>query len=242
MSFPGRILSSTNIFKPALHYISQSIPSSSSSSNARPSTPRIRHSDPDDIDNTPPHYIGGSSLRPWHSRDSSGELDPNSAGGIPLIHYSRTPSPSPYRGSNIRGRSATTSSDEGGGGGGGYADDDEIPASLRPLSGGGAFSEDEGSRGAWRRVTGSENLGGFLFGTWTGWQVYVVLLAVWSFGAGFVLVLMNRFILWSEYCISHVILTGERMRTDGGAIQLARTSSLTRWRIRGFSCGSRMAG
>ena len=194
MSFPGRILSSTNIFKPALHYLSQSIPNSS---------PRIRHSDPDEIDTSPPHHtIGGASLRPWHSRDSSGELDPNSAGGIPLIHYSRTPSPSPYRGSG-RVRSATVSSGEDGEG-----EDGEIPASLRPLgghgyghghgAGGGLAFESEGSRGWWRRLTETENLGGFLFGTWTGWQVYVLLLAVWSFGAGFMLVLMNRFILWSE--------------------------------------------
>ena len=74
--------------------------------------------------------------------------------------------------------------------------------SLRPLVGGGssgAFeSHHDGSRGWWRRLTKSENVGGFLFGTWSGWQVYVVVLALWSFGAGFMLVLMNRFILWSE--------------------------------------------
>jgi hypothetical protein len=122
MSFPGRILSSTNIFKPALHYISQSIPSGT------PSTPRIRHSDPDDIDFTPP---ASNTLRPWHSRDSSNELDPNSSNGIPLINYSRTPSPSPYRGSRIR--SATLSSDEGA--------EEDVPVSLRQVGSREAFAQ-----------------------------------------------------------------------------------------------------
>ncbi|KIV99309.1 uncharacterized protein PV09_08970 [Verruconis gallopava] len=175
MSFPGRILSSNNIFKPALHYLSQSIPSKT------PSTPRITHSDPDDIDSSPFE----NPLRQWHSRESSGELDPRSAGGIPLINYSRTPSPTPYRGNRFR--SATQSSDEG------LAED--IRTGLRPLTGNG-FESDE-RRGWWRNMTKSENLGGFLFGTWLGWQVYVALLVVWSFAAGFNLILMNRFILWT---------------------------------------------
>lgn len=204
MSFPGRILSSTNIFKPALHYLAQTIPQQHRSDS--PSTPsgsgRRRHSDPDDIDSSP----RGPALRLWHSRDSSGELDPHSGGGIPLINYSRTPSPSPYRGRGRTGRAtgasglaAQSEDDE-------YEEDDgeEIPVSLRPLVGGGGaahggYEYPAESRGWWRKLTKSENLGGFLFGTWAGWQVYVALLVVWSFGAGFLLVLMNRFILWSEY-------------------------------------------
>jgi hypothetical protein len=84
----------------------------------------------------------------------------------------------------------------------GYFDEGEedVPVSLRPLVGGpGAFDHADGGRGWWRSLTKSKNLGGFLFGTWLGWQVYVALLVIWSFGVGFVLVLMNRFILWSEY-------------------------------------------
>ena len=175
MSLPGRILTNTNIFKPALHYLSALDPSKPSNNESL--TPKIRHSDPDDIDSSPP---GPSAylppIRRWHSRDSSGDLEPN-GGAIPLIDYSRTPSPS----SIYRTRSATQSEDE---------DDGSVPVSLRPL-----VAREE--RGWWWNVTKSESLGGFLFGTWLGWQVYVVLLVVWSFGVGFTLVLMNRFILWT---------------------------------------------
>lgn len=167
MSFPGRILSSSNIFKPALHYLS-----SSSTTSKDPSTPRITHSDPDDIDSSPQ----GPSLRPWHSRDSSNELH----GTIPLIDYSRTPSPNPYR---SRNRSATQSEDE----------DEDVPASLRPL-----YQNSDG-RGWWRNLSGTENLGAWLFGTWIGYQVWVGLLVIYCFSVGSTLVLMNRFILWSMY-------------------------------------------
>jgi hypothetical protein len=200
MSFPGRILASNNIFKPALHYLSKTDPSSSSSnsnSNNAPSTPPILYATLDDIDNSPPrprtyNPPTMNTLKPWHSRESSGELDPN-GGAIPLINYSRTPSPSPYR---TRTRSATQSEDE----------DEGIPLSLRPLvaeisdtgqDGLGGFGHT--GRSWWRSLTKSESLGGFLFGTWAGWQVYVGLLVLWSLGTGFVMVLMMRFILWSEY-------------------------------------------
>jgi hypothetical protein len=214
MSFPGRILSSNSIFKPALHYLSKLDSNNSNSSSSTSADPGVTPGTPtqlsrqtslDDVDsspfytaehaNMPPssftHTLVASSSRVagaqslFHSRDSSGELEP----GIPLVDYSRTPSPSPYR---TRTRSATQSEDE----------DDNVPLSLRPLVSGGSGDVDALRReggGWWRSLTKSESLGGFLFGTWGGWQVYVCLLVVWSFAVGGVLVLMNRFILWSEY-------------------------------------------
>lgn len=84
-----------------------------------------------------------------------------------------------------------------------------VPVSLRPLVANAGFEHTEG-RSWWRSVTKSENLGGFLFGTWLGWQVYVALLVAWTFGAGFILVLMNRFILWSEYMGENMGCTGKQ--------------------------------
>ncbi|KAE9990192.1 hypothetical protein EG327_001703 [Venturia inaequalis] len=180
MSFPGRILASKNIFKPALHYLSNLDPS-----NKAPSSPQQKYADQNDIDNSPPgpsHTQYMAPLRPWHSRDSSGELD--HAGGIPLIDYSRTPSPSPYR---TRTRSATQSEDE----------DEAVPLSLRPLVSDGEDDMDELRKNWWRFITKSGSLGEFLFGTWLGWQVWVCLLIIWNIGVGFTLTLMNRFILWT---------------------------------------------
>jgi hypothetical protein len=205
MSFPGRILSSHSIFKPALHYLSNLDPKNSTHGSppdlaATPSTPITKHSHPDqalDSLDSSPFYAppnNAAMSRPsssrtltsslFHSRDSSGELEP----GIPLVDYSRTPSPSPFR---TRTRSATQSEDE----------DDNVPVSLRPLVGGSGDVDAlrrDGGGGLWRRLTKSESLGGFLFGTWGGWQVYVGLLMLWSFVVAGVLVLMNRFILWSK--------------------------------------------
>jgi hypothetical protein len=222
MSFPGRILSSTSIFKPALHYLSNldaNNPSTTQSQgHSQPGSPQkhAHHSSLDEIDSSPFYKPqsnapmsrpsssrAGASL--FHSRDSSGELEP----GIPLVDYSRTPSPSPYR---TRTRSATQSEDE----------DDNVPVSLRPLVG----SNDVDAlrrEGAWwwRRLTKSESLGGFLFGTWVGWQVYVGLLVAWSFCVGGVLVLMNRFILWSEFYIYTISVRVETNMMDSWRLQIS---------------------
>lgn len=130
-------------------------------------------------------------LRPYHSRDSSGELEP----GIPLVDYSRTPSPSPYK----NRRPEDWRADESG-------EDDGLGE-----EGDGSFlrGEVEGKRGFWRQLTKSDTLGGFLFGTWVGWQVYVGLLVVWSIAVQGVLVLMNRFILWSGHT-SHPRVKNDR--------------------------------
>jgi hypothetical protein len=106
------------------------------------------------------------------SRHGSQELAPNST--IPLIDFSRTPSPSAHP----RIRSAVQSEDE--------EEEDFGPASsIRPL-----VSLGHGAR----RGT----LGSFWFGTWAGWQIYVACLVIWLTVWSLILVLMNRFILLSE--------------------------------------------
>lgn len=126
------------------------------------------------LDDTPPHHKMGRLSR-HISRDSSSS---EHSTGIPLIDFSRTPSPSPYRARTSR--SATQSEDE---------DEADIPLSLRPLVG----AQAEPKR--WWRSGG---LGTFLFGSWTGWQVYVGFLVLYVTVVGYVLVLLNRFILWSK--------------------------------------------
>ncbi|OJD30303.1 myo-inositol 2-dehydrogenase protein [Diplodia corticola] len=147
------------------------------------------------------------------------------AGGgmaVPLVDLSsRTPSPYPRSragagASASASASAAASEDE--------FDDDVYepgPSSLvRPL-----VSADIGAGGSWRRVLGSGGgggLGSFFFGTWMGWQVYVGLLVFWVAGAGFGLLLMNRFILltgvykfpypltmtWIQLVLEHILLIG----------------------------------
>jgi hypothetical protein len=139
----------------------------------------------DSIDSDPrasietPHQTG--AVYRTHSRTSSGDAEPSSS-GIPLIDYSRTPSPSGY---NVRTRSATQSEDE----------DDTIPLSLRPLVS--ETGPPAGIGGKWNRALRDGGLGAFLFGTWAGWQVYVGLVVAWHVGAGILLVFFNRVVLWS---------------------------------------------
>lgn len=115
------------------------------------------------------------------SRDSSSsaEFDSN---GIPLIDFSRTPSPTPYRARTSRSGSGRASEEDD--------FDADIPLSLRPLVG------EQPERKGWSKSGG---LGAFLFGTWAGWQVYVGFLVLFVGGMSYVLVLLNRFILWSTY-------------------------------------------
>lgn len=100
---------------------------------------------------------------------------------MPLIDISggsRASSPYP------RSRSAVQSEDE---------DDDFEPMdSIRPLVG----SHDIGRGGsAFRGIMRQGGLGGFFFGTWLGWQIWVGLLVFWVGGCSFGLLLMNRFIM-----------------------------------------------
>lgn len=114
------------------------------------------------------------------SRDSSSSADLDS-NGIPLIDFSRTPSPNPYRARQSGSGSGAVSEDED--------FDADIPLSLRPL-----VDEHPERKRLWK----SGGLGAFLFGTWAGWQVYVGVLVLYVSCVSYVLVLLNRFILWSK--------------------------------------------
>lgn len=141
------------------------------------------------------------------SKTSLSELQP----AVPLIDLSSR-SASPYP----RSRSAVQSEDE---------DDDFEPAdSIRPL-----VSNDVGSGGSLRRGVWREGgLGGFFFGTWMGWQVYVALLVFWVGGCGFGLLLMNRFIMLTGVYKFPFPLTGTYVQLLLTHILLVGFSSLTR--------------
>lgn len=116
-----------------------------------------------------------------HSRHSSQEAG-GLAPAIPLIDVgSRSGTPNPYP----RSRSAAQSEDED--------DEYEISSSIRPLVGGGRASQYE--KGDWKMIFRQGGLGGFLHGTWLGWQIWIGILVFWVGGCGFGLLLMNRFIM-----------------------------------------------
>jgi len=125
------------------------------------------------------------------TRDStSPPTTPSTAPPIPLISFSRTPSPSPYRARPSR--SATQSEDSD-------YEPDVASSSQRPLVGAAGIAQ--------RRWAARGGLGAFLFGSWAGWQVWVAALVLYVGGAGYALVLLNRFVLWSEY--SRRVLGGQ---------------------------------
>lgn len=195
-SSPGRL------FGPAVQFISKAFPPSHDSNNTytnfkSPST-RVREISIDEEDPTYARLealsattmqagdLRSVSPRP-HRRGSSGDLTLTPTRSIALTDFSR--SPSPY----ARSRSAAQSEDED--------EDYDVPVSLRPLmhgAGDGSFSSRrlDGQRG-WKSVFTEGGLGRFIFGTWTGSQVYVSLLVFWVGGCTFGLLLMNRFLLWT---------------------------------------------
>jgi len=128
----------------------------------------------DDTDHSDVEQYAQMEGRRSHStQNSQSDLQPP----VPLIDIgSRSTSPYP------RSRSAVQSEDE----------DDEYgtASSIRPLVG-------HAARGgsAVRGITKQGGLGHFLFGTWTGWQVWVGFLVFWVGGCQFGLLLMNRFIM-----------------------------------------------
>jgi hypothetical protein len=128
----------------------------------------------DDTDHSDIEQYAQMEGRRSHSaHNSQSELQP----AVPLIDFgSRSTSPYP------RSRSAAPSEDEN--------DDYEPVSSIRPLVDHGS-ARGGGARGIWSRG----GLGGFLFGTWTGWQVWIGLLVFWVGGCQFGLLLMNRFIM-----------------------------------------------
>jgi hypothetical protein len=143
-----------------------------------------------------------------HSRSSSGGT---AAGGIPLIDFSRTPSPT-------RSSAAPSSSDaddhdydyDGCSG----DDGDAAAAAATAYPSGGpsrtAYRARTAARGTRRSDVlnnllrpadggggGGGGIGAFLFGTWTGWQVYACAVGAWYVAAGVWLAVVNRVVLWS---------------------------------------------
>lgn len=166
-------LKRSNPFKPAVDILADRFGLSPASRKA--SHQRVRSNsqdDPGDMSfsnlDTPKSSTGGRV----HPRTSSAELDPRS--GIPLIDYSRTPSPTPHR-----TRSGTQSEEE----------NEDIPVSLRPLV------AQPTTTSFWKVPLKDGGLGAFLFGSWAGWQVYVGLITIWHVGASLFLVFFNRIIL-----------------------------------------------
>lgn len=169
--------SANKLFRPAFDYLNNFPRDSNSKKPPKPTRRKNSASSLDDTDHSDvEHYAQMESSRTSHSsKNSFSELQ----APVPLIDIgsgsgSRAPSPYP------RSRSAVQSEDE---------DDEYEPASsIRPL-----VSSDvgRGGRGVWRQG----GLGGFFFGTWMGWQIWVGLLVFWVGGCGFGLLLMNRFIM-----------------------------------------------
>lgn len=168
--------SANTLFRPAFSYLNNFQRSPSNNADSFSARRKNSASSLDDTDQSDvEHYAQMDGSRTSHSSSHSlTELQPVA----PLIDLgSRSTSPYP------RSRSAVQSEDE---------DDDFEPAdSIRPL-----VSHHVGRGGnAWGGVWREGGLGGFFFGTWMGWQVWVALLVFWVGGCGFGLLLMNRFIL-----------------------------------------------
>ncbi|KAF2449683.1 hypothetical protein P171DRAFT_460875 [Karstenula rhodostoma CBS 690.94] len=197
-----------NIFRPAfsyLHNVARDLPSKPNTYAARRKNSASSLDDTDHSDIEQYAQMDGSRLS-HSSKNSLSELQP----AVPLIDISSR-SNSPYP----RSRSAVQSEDE---------DDDFEPAdSIRPLVnpnvGRGSIS-----KGVWREG----GLGGFFYGTWMGWQVYVALLVFWVGGCGFGLLLMNRFIMLTGVYKFPFPLTGTYVQLVLTHLLLIGFSSLTR--------------
>ncbi|KAJ4295117.1 hypothetical protein N0V90_007127 [Kalmusia sp. IMI 367209] len=198
-----------NIFRPAFSYLSnvaRDLPKKSDSYKTRRknSASSLDDTDHSDIE----QYAQMDASRTSHSsKNSLSELQP----AVPLIDISSR-STSPYP----RSRSAVQSEDE---------DDDFEPAdSIRPLVSHDVGRGGHSGRGVWREG----GLGGFFFGTWLGWQVYVALLVFWVGGCGFGLLLMNRFIMLTGVYKFPFPLTGTYVQLLLTHVLLIGFSSLTR--------------
>ncbi|KAF2800145.1 hypothetical protein K505DRAFT_370448 [Melanomma pulvis-pyrius CBS 109.77] len=204
----------SRVFRPAFDYLDNftraaQLPRNPQKPTGRSSRRKNSGSSLDDTDHSDvEQYAQMESSRTSHSsRNSQHELQPV----MPLIDVgSRSTSPYP------RSRSAVQSEDE---------DDEFEPASsIRPL-----VSSDVGrggsiARGIWRQG----GLGGFFFGTWMGWQIWVGLLVFWVGGCSFGLLLMNRFILLTGIYRLFLPLTHTYLQLLLTHILLIGFSSLTR--------------
>lgn len=180
-------------------------------SDASYSTRHRPHNSASSLDDTDgsdiEHYAQMEARRSHSQHNSQSDLQLP----VPLIDLgSRSTSPYP------RSRSAAQSEDE---------DDDFEPASsIRPLVGHGSARAGHASRGIFTQG----GLGAFLFGTWTGWQIWVGLLVFWVGGCGFGLLLMNRFIMLTGVYKFPFPLVGTYIQLIITHILLIAVSTLTR--------------
>jgi hypothetical protein len=180
-------------FRPAFDYLSNNLRSvqlsTSKQTSKYSSTAHRRKTTADSIDDIDSDLENNNTImdRRSHSRHESQEAGGSGslAAPVPLIDVgSRSASPNPH--SYPRSRSAAQSEDED--------DEYELSSSIRPLVGRGS-TQYERNGGNWKMIFRQGGLGGWLFGTWLGWQVWVGLLVFWVGGCGFGLLLMNRFIM-----------------------------------------------
>ncbi|KAF2670425.1 hypothetical protein BT63DRAFT_372583 [Microthyrium microscopicum] len=173
MNFPRPFLPNSNPFRPAIEILSDRF------SAARQTASKASRAYLDDEAFADMSFSNldtpkSSTGRSIHSRTSSAEVD--STTGVPLIDFSRTPSPTPYRAT-----SATQSEDE---------DDNIFSSSLRPL-----VADSAGGPSLWKVRWRDGGLGAFLFGSWAGWQVYVGIITAVNVTFSILLVFLNRVIL-----------------------------------------------
>jgi hypothetical protein len=199
-------------FRPAFDYLSSISRNTHRTPQPTPSSTHRRKTSASSLDDTDysdvDQYATMEAARRSHSaHNSQSELQP----GVPLIDLASR-SNSPYS----RTRSAAQSDDE---------DDAYEPvSSIRPL-----VSHDVGRGGSvWRGIWRPGGLGGFFFGTWLGWQLWIGLLVFWVGGCGFGLLLMNRFIMLTGVYKFPFPLTGTYVQLILTHILLVGFSSLTR--------------
>ncbi|KAF3044387.1 hypothetical protein E8E12_010053 [Didymella heteroderae] len=214
-------------FRPAFDYLSNNLrsvqlPSASKQTSKYSASAHRRKTTADSIDDLDSDLENNNNTtmdRRSHSRHSSQEAgQAGLAAPVPLIDIgSRSASPNPH--SYPRSRSAAQSEDED--------DEYELSSSIRPLVGGGR-TQYERNGGSWKMVFRQGGLGGWLFGTWVGWQVWVGLLVFWVGGCGFGLLLMNRFIMLTGVYKFPFPLTGTYVQLVLTHVLLIGFSSLTR--------------
>lgn len=200
-------------FKSASQYLSSAL-TSASSAPSRPGSTSSKHRRSDSLDEnyrlespqSQEKRVGTMDVRATRSNSSS-SLQPT-ASSIPLISLSRSPSPYP------RSKSAAQSEDE---------DDDYYEQVDRPL-----MTRDIGSGGGKRAVFTQGAVGRFLFDTTLGWYLLNIVLVGCTMGASYMLVFLNRGILWSKAIRFHV-LSGE---TSAKTQQLECTNSPIRLQSR----------
>lgn len=172
--FSAQNTDSPNPFQPALQYLL----SGDRASSLSPS-----------IDSDPERTRGNMASRTGRSSNSSSsELQPNS---IPLITFSRTPSPYPRKNSNPTSYASSE-----------VEDDSFDDSSRRPFLSEGHQPVAKG----WKGLLYGGGLGHWLFATAVGWQFYVGFLVFWLGGCAIGLILMNRIILLSTFLKSSLAL------------------------------------